>query len=264
MNKKLGFTLIEVMLVVVIVGVLAAVGLPKLFGQIAKAKASEIPVAASTYTKLQDAYLVGNAKLGSWKIIGYIAPGNGVTNNFKYSIGCIMDSVSVESLNAPEIGWLATNLSNLNDCLAGSQWAIAIKPQSSSNIAYEQRISYEGCAPLTLQWDVAAIPSGCASGSTPVAPTPTPPAETPDTGEEQTPASSAAPPPSSASQDNSEGGPPSEEEIQAKCDDLKKKHSSDKGNKNGWVHLDECGFSVPKGEAKDFGDFKNGNKNKDK
>lgn len=38
-----GFTLVEIMVVVVILGVLAGVGVPKLFGVIAKARASEVP-----------------------------------------------------------------------------------------------------------------------------------------------------------------------------------------------------------------------------
>ena len=53
---KKGFTLIEIMVVIVIMGVLAAVGVPKLFGMIAKAKASEVPTAAGTYVHLQEAY----------------------------------------------------------------------------------------------------------------------------------------------------------------------------------------------------------------
>ena len=74
MLKKNGFTLIEVMVVVIILGVLAAVGLPKMFGVIAKAKAAEIPVAAGTYISLQNTYLHENNGVGSWQNIGYAAP----------------------------------------------------------------------------------------------------------------------------------------------------------------------------------------------
>jgi hypothetical protein len=42
-----------------------------LFGQIAKAKASEIPVAGAVYTRLQDAFLGEKASVGSWKQIGF-------------------------------------------------------------------------------------------------------------------------------------------------------------------------------------------------
>ena len=50
-----GFSLVEIMVVVVILGVLAGVGVPKLFGVIAKSRASEVPIAASTYVNLQNA-----------------------------------------------------------------------------------------------------------------------------------------------------------------------------------------------------------------
>ena len=47
-RMKKGFTLVEVMIVVIVMGILAVVALPKLFGHIAKAKAAEVPIAAGT------------------------------------------------------------------------------------------------------------------------------------------------------------------------------------------------------------------------
>ncbi|PWJ59761.1 MULTISPECIES: type IV pilin protein [unclassified Fibrobacter] len=53
-----GFTLVELMVVIVIMGVLAAVGVPKLTSAVAKSKASEVAPAATTYIKLQSAYVM--------------------------------------------------------------------------------------------------------------------------------------------------------------------------------------------------------------
>ena len=84
--KKQGFTLIELMVVIVIMGILAAVAVPKLFGMIAKSKASEVGPAAGTYVKLQQAYFSESNKAGGWQLIGYMAPGeNSSTTNFSYT-----------------------------------------------------------------------------------------------------------------------------------------------------------------------------------
>lgn len=63
--KRIGFTLIEAMVVIVVLGILAAVGVPKLFGAIAKAKASEIPAAYGTYVHLQEGFMGNYPALGS-------------------------------------------------------------------------------------------------------------------------------------------------------------------------------------------------------
>lgn len=93
-QSKKGFTLIELMVVIVIIGILAAIAIPKLFGMTAKAKAQEVGPAASTWVKLQQAYMAENSRLGGNLEIGYTPPGattsntkTGSTGNFEYNIG---------------------------------------------------------------------------------------------------------------------------------------------------------------------------------
>ena len=114
--KKQGFTLIELMVVIVIMGILAAVAVPKLFGMIAKSKASEVPTAAGTYINLQDAYASESNKLGSWQAIGYSGPGTKKTTtgsqvyesgNFWYAEGQMGTA-----------DWSASPRTKLNDCSA--------------------------------------------------------------------------------------------------------------------------------------------------
>ena len=106
--KKQGFTLIELMVVIVIMGILAAVAVPKLFGMIAKSKASEVPTAAGTWINLQDAYVTESNKLGDWNNIGYTGPGQRNSTS------------SYSSANFDYYGaagtWNAKNTVKLNEC----------------------------------------------------------------------------------------------------------------------------------------------------
>lgn len=57
MNNEKGFTLIELMSVIVIIGILSAVALPKIFEISSKAKATELVVTFANFKKITQAHL---------------------------------------------------------------------------------------------------------------------------------------------------------------------------------------------------------------
>ncbi len=165
--KKQGFTLIELMVVIVIMGILAAVAVPKLFGMIAKSKASEVGPAAGTYIKLQDAYVSEANKFGSWYLIGYIAPGaksasqTGVSSNFEYNAGTApaMNATTGTALAdfAAGVVWGAANTAALNECdiqssgtaASSAHWTIKAKKANNGNsVLYKAEVNTK-CKQLT-------------------------------------------------------------------------------------------------------------------
>ena len=160
MKKKNAFTLIEIMVVIVIMGVLAAVGIPKLFSTIAKAKASEVHAVAGTYIHAQDAYLHGNNAIGSWKDIGFTPPTSKV---FEYS-GCVQDKISPQE-GENITGILASNRTSLNECQIHSVWALVMTPQDAHNVTYQQVVSSAECGILTPNWNVGNIANGDCSAA---------------------------------------------------------------------------------------------------
>ena len=165
MKRKNGFTLIEIMVVIVILGVLAAVGVPKLFGVMAKAKAAEVPTAAGSYIHLQDAYIHHEHNIGTWKDIGYGAPGNGKSANFEYG-DCIHEKTPLVKGAESILGWRASNLSNLNECTARSSWGVIIAPIEENSANFRQIVSSTECASLTANWNVGNIDaSACNNGN---------------------------------------------------------------------------------------------------
>jgi len=166
--KKQGFTLIELMVVIVIMGILAAVAVPKLFGMIAKSKASEVGPAAGTYVKLQQAYFSESLKAGGWQLIGYSAPGNnGLTTNFAYGMGNKIASNTAVSVSGTPTVWVATNLANLNECSgtagtagmntsASGPWKVTIQQgtgNANQDLIFDASVTGAGCQALTPSFD---------------------------------------------------------------------------------------------------------------
>ncbi len=74
MNSQKGFTLIELMVVIVIIGILSALAIPRMIGVSAKAKGAEVPTIAANFETLQAAYIQETGAPGTNTQVGFGIP----------------------------------------------------------------------------------------------------------------------------------------------------------------------------------------------
>ena len=116
MKKSQGFTLIELMVVIVIIGILAAIAIPKFMDASTKAKFGEVPVVMASYDHAQLARLAETGSLAGaetdlimddpnanskWFSYAYTAPGGGTSCTYT---GTVKPSVTVGTFPSTSTG----------------------------------------------------------------------------------------------------------------------------------------------------------------
>lgn len=135
---KKGFTLIELMVVIVIIGILAAIAVPKMFGMSAKAKAAEVLPAWGSWQKVAQAYALETSSVGDFKSIGFTPPGtsglvNSIsTSNWSYSGGASIVIVAGVVDAASRGSFSAVNIVKLNNCVVGTAYGADVATYNSA------------------------------------------------------------------------------------------------------------------------------------
>lgn len=118
-NEK-GFTIIELMVVILIMGILATIAIPKVFAYVAKSKVAEGPQVLASWARLQETYFMDQAKVGSFDDIGFKDP-SAQSKYFKYTqVATNGGGVSAKII--------ATLQKAAGECAANDVWSRQVEP----------------------------------------------------------------------------------------------------------------------------------------
>jgi len=95
-NNKSGFTLIEIIVVLIIVGILAAIALPNLFSNVSKSRAEEALATIGTYRPTVEACISANPTLASTKCTAALLGNPTASTNFTYTLTAPSGSATVD------------------------------------------------------------------------------------------------------------------------------------------------------------------------
>lgn len=131
MQVQRGFTLIELMVVIVIIGILSALAVPKMFGTSAKAKATEAPSIISNWETLQSAYIQENLVAGDFPTIGFQDPSSsvsGISKWWDYTDGLGGPTSSITAVSVKDFGQCAVGDSFQSDFTAAGDIIVHSAP----------------------------------------------------------------------------------------------------------------------------------------